>query len=193
MPDATITLGMKFHQGRRLMREISMPEVKLPDIKIPEGLRDMNRDDIMRAAHDVRLPSRIELPDIDLSKVDLSKVDLSKVELPKALADRLPRRRRPNPLLPIAGIAAIGALIAAAWWLFTSPLTGPRARSVVSDLKQRVTGERNDVVRYDNEENLTSLLTTDGEGHSAMGSEPFSSTADMSDLGNGVPAGQTAH
>ena len=169
------------------MREITMPEVKLPDIKILEGLRDMNRDDIVKAARDVRLPSKIELPDIDLSKVDLSKV-----ELPKALADRLPRRRRLNPLLPIAGIAAIGALIAAAWWLFTSPLTGPRARSVVSDLKQRVTGERNDVVRYDNEENLTSLLATDGEGHSAMDSEPFSSTADMSDLGNGVPAGQTA-
>ena len=175
------------------MREITMPEVKLPDIRLPEGLREMSRDDIVKAAHDVRLPSKIDLPDIDLSKVDLSKVDLSRIELPKAVTDRLPRRRRPNPLLSIAGVAAIGALIAAAWWLFTSPLTGPRVRSVVSDLRQRVTGGRTDVVRYDNEENLGSLLPTEGEGHSAMGSEPFSTTADISDQGNGVPVGQSAY
>jgi hypothetical protein len=169
------------------MREIVMPELKLPDIKLPEGLREMSRDDIVQAAHDLRIPSiprKIEMPDIDLSRIDLSKV-----ELPKQVRDRLPRRRRSNPLLPIAGIVALGAVIAGAWWLFTSSMTGPRVRSAVKDLKQRVTGESNDVVRYDNEDNLGSLLTHAGDGRSAMGSEPYSSTADLSDLTNGVPVG----
>ena len=184
------------------MREITLPEVKLPDIKLPEGLREMSRDDIVQAAHDVRsnvhMPRKIDMPDIDLSKVDLSKVDLSKidlskVELPKQISDRLPRRRRPNPLLPIAGIMALGAMIAGIWWLFTSSSTGPRVRSAVNDLKQRVTGESDDLVRYDNDSNLGSLLTDAGDGRAAMGSEPYSSTDTLSDLNNGVPAGQTAY
>ena len=183
------------------MREITMPEVKLPDIKLPEGLREMSRDDIVQAALDMRsnvhMPRKIDMPDIDLSKVDLSKidlskVDLSKVELPKQIRDRLPRRRRPNPLLPIAGIVALGAMIAGVWWLFTSSMTGPRVRSAVNDLKQRITGESTDVVRYDDENNLESVLADAGNGRSAMGSEPYSSTESLSDLSNGVPAGQSA-
>jgi hypothetical protein len=141
------------------MREIDMPDIKLPDIKLPEGLRDMTRDDIVRAAQDMRsqtmeLPKKIEMPDIDLSKI----------ELPKQLTDRMPGRRRTNPLLPIAGLMVVGAAIAAIWWLFTSSLTGPRVRSAVSDLKQRVTGDSTDMVRYDNDENLGSLLSDDATG-----------------------------
>jgi hypothetical protein len=174
------------------MREITMPEVKLPDIKLPEGLREMSRDDIVQAAHDVRsnvrMPRKIDMPDIDLTKVDLSKI-----ELPKQISDRLPRRRRSNPLLPIAGIVALGAMIAGVWWLFTSSMTGPRVRAAVSDLKQRVTGDSTDLVRYDDEGNLASVLSDAGDGRSAMDSEPFTNTADLSDLGNGVPAGHTAH
>ena len=184
------------------MREIVMPEVKLPDIKLPEGLREMSRDDIVQAAHDARsnmhMPRKIDLPDIDLSKVDLSKVDLSridlsKVELPKQISDRLPRRRRSNPLLPIAGIVALGALIAGVWWLFTSSMTGPRVRTAVNDLKQRVTGDSTDVVRYDDERNLESVLSDGGNGRSAIGSEFHSSTDSLSDLSNGIPAGQTTY
>jgi hypothetical protein len=174
------------------MREITMPEVKLPDIKLPEGLREMSRDDIVQAAHDVRsnvrMPRKIDMPDIDLSKVDLSKI-----ELPKQISDRLPRRRRSNPLLPIAGIVALGAMIAGVWWLFTSSMTGPRVRAAVNDLKQRVTGDSTDLVRYDDDGNLASVLSDAGDGRSAMDSEPFTSTADLSDLSNGVPAGHTAH
>ena len=174
------------------MREITMPEVRLPDIKLPEGLREMSRDDIVQAAHDMRssvhMPRKIDMPDIDLSKIDLSKV-----ELPKQISDRLPRRRRPNPLLPIAGIVALGAMIAGIWWLFTSSATGPRVRSAVKDLKQRVTGDSTDIVRYDDDRDLGSVLADGGNGRSAMGSEPYSSTDSLSDLSNGVPAGQTAY
>jgi hypothetical protein len=184
------------------MREIVMPEVKLPDIKLPEGLREMSRDDIVQAAQDARsnmhMPRRIDLPDsdlskVDLSKVDLSRIDLSKVELPKQISDRLPRRRRSNPLLPIAGIVALGAMIAGVWWLFTSSMTGPRVRSAVNDLKQRVTGDSTDIVRYDDDRNLESVLSDGGNGRSAMSSELNSKTDSLSDLNNGVPAGQTTH
>ena len=124
------------------MPEIELPDVKLPDFKLPES--------------------------IDLSKIDLSKVDLSNLELPKQVSNRLPGRSRPNPLLPIAGIVAIGAAIAAIWWLFTSSLTGPRMRSAVGDIKQRMTGEDTDLIRYDNEQNLGSLLPDEPNGHVPM-------------------------
>jgi hypothetical protein len=80
-------------------------------------------------------------------------------------------------------------MIAAAWWLFTSSVTGPRVRSAVGDLRNRVTGDRSDLVRYDNEDNLGSLLTDAGEGRVAMGSEPYTSTTDISGATNGVPVG----
>ncbi len=75
------------------MPEINLPEVKLPEFKWADGLREMSRDDIVNAARDVRLPKKSDLPDIDLSKI----------ELPKQISDRLPNRRRTNPILPIAG------------------------------------------------------------------------------------------
>jgi hypothetical protein len=164
------------------MREITMPDVKLPDIKLPEGLRDMNRADIVKAAQEVRdsLPKRVELPDIDLSRVDLSKIDFSKVQLPSQISDRLPGRKRANPLLPLAVILALGAALAAAWWLITSPITGPRIRRGAMDLKARVTGESTDLVRYDNETDLGSLLTDENAGRTSM-----------SDLGNGTPVRST--
>jgi len=171
------------------MREITMPEVKLPDIKLPEGLREMSRDDIVQAAQDVRIP-KMEMPKkIEMPDIDLSKIDLSKIELPKQITDRLPRRRRSNPFLPIAGIVAVAAMIAAAWWLITSPITGPRVRSAVNDLKLRMAGERNDMVRYDNDGDLGSLLADNGHGRSTMGSEPRLNSTDLSDLSDGVPVG----
>jgi hypothetical protein len=156
------------------MPDINLPEVKFPDFKLPDGFRDMSREDIMNAARDVRMPKRSDLPDIDLSKIDLSKMDLSKVELPKQIADRMPNRKRSNPILPIAGFLAVGAAIAAAWWLITSPLTGPRIRTAVSDLKSRVTGEANGLVRYDNDGDLGSLVTDSPEpSMSSIASEPY--------------------
>src|SRR5687768_7849330 len=120
-----------------------MPEVKLPELKWPEGLRDMNRDDIVNAARDVRMPD-MRMP----RKSDLPDIDLSKVELPKQISDRLPGRKRTNPILPIAVFVAIGAAVAAAWWLITSPVTGPRIRHAVNDIKARMNGETNDLIRY---------------------------------------------
>jgi hypothetical protein len=135
------------------MPEITLPEIKLPDIKLPDGFREMSRDDIVQAARDVRMPK------VDLKRIELPDIDLSDVDLPKAIADRLPRRRRPNPLIPFIGLAAIGAAIAGVWWLFTSPVTGPRARHLAYTVKARLTGEPNDVIPYDNEANLGSLVT----------------------------------
>jgi hypothetical protein len=134
------------------MAEITLPEMKLPDIKLPEGLREMTRDDIIQAARDVHLP-KFELPDIDLSKANL----------PKQVTDRMPGRRRTNPILPIAAFLAVGAAIAAAWYLITSPVTGPRIRVAVNDLRSRVTGQRMDMVRYDDDRDLGSLLPEHGD------------------------------
>jgi hypothetical protein len=161
------------------MPDINLPEVKLPEFKLPDGFRDMSRDDIMNAARDVRLPKRSDLPDFDLSNL----------ELPKQITDRMPGRKRTNPILPIAGLVAVGAMIVAAWWLITSPLTGPKIRSAVNDLKLRMNGEPNDLVRYDNDSDLGSLLADSPDAsRSSMTSDPYTSSAAMTDL-DGVPVG----
>jgi len=161
------------------MAEITLPDVKLPDIKLPEGLRDMTRDDIVQAAKDVRLPKKIELPDVDLSKAPL----------PKQLADRLPGRRRTNPLWPIAGFLAIGAAIAAAWYLVTSPVTGPRVRHAFYDLRARVTGQRNDVVRYDEDGDLGSLLTDRGDTAGTPTRSSYENASTTPDVATGTAVG----
>jgi hypothetical protein len=155
------------------MPEFSFPEVKLPDIKWPDSLRDMSRDDIVNAARDVRLPRMSDLPDFDLSHV----------ELPKQIADRLPRRSRPNPILPIAGLVAVAAAIAAAWWLITSPVTGPRIRNAIAALRSRVAGEINDHARNDDVE----LLSDTPDAHrSSMASDSYTNSNGMPDLGDRV-------
>jgi hypothetical protein len=163
------------------MPDINLPEVKLPTVKLPDGWRDMSRDDIVNAAKDVRLPKKVEMPDIDFSKVDFSKIDLSKIELPKQVADRLPNRKRTNPILPIAGLVAIGAMIAAAWWLITSPVTGPRIRTAVNDLKSRMNGEPSDLIRYDDEEDLGSLVTSTPVESSTLPSNRYATTPVVTD------------
>jgi hypothetical protein len=144
------------------MAEITMPEVKLPDIKLPDGFRDMTKDDIVRAAkdaskdvreaaRDVKMPKKIAVPDIDLSKV----------ELPDEIADRLPGRQRTNPFVPLLALTIVGLVFVAAWWLYTSATTGPRVRRAVDDIRSRITGETNDLVRYDNDNDLGSLVSSD--------------------------------
>ncbi|MEA2519429.1 MAG: hypothetical protein QOF49_1509, partial [Chloroflexota bacterium] len=112
------------------MPDLSLPEIHFPDIKLPDGLRDMNRQDIQNAIGD-RMPRRVDMPDVDLSNVNLPKAvedrlkqierAIDKADVPKAIGDRLPGRKRTNPVLPVAAVLAIGSMIAAAWWLITSP------------------------------------------------------------------------
>ena len=144
------------------MADITMPEVKLPDIKLPDGLRDMTKDDLIQArdefvkvakdaAKDVKMPKRISIPDVDLSKV----------ELPDQIADRLPGRSRPNPFIPLLALTVVGLVVVAAWWLITSSLTGPRVRRAIDDARNRMSGESKDLVRYDNDRDLGSLVHQD--------------------------------
>jgi hypothetical protein len=144
------------------MPEITLPEVKLPDIKLPDGFREMTRDDIVQAARDVRLP-----------KIQLPEVDLPKVELPDQIADRLPRRRRANPLIPLLALTIVGLAVAAVWWLVASPTTGPRVRRAVEDLRSRMNGEPSDLVRYDDETHLDSLLGQSDSGSTPTPADPY--------------------
>ena len=157
------------------MPEITLPDVKLPDIKLPD-FREMTRDDIVDAAKDVKLPKNMRMPDIDLSKI----------ELPDAIEDRLPGRRRTNPIVPLLALTVVGLAVVAAWWLFTSATTGPRVRRAVDDLRTKMQGEPSDLIRYDDETDLGSLVgqgeTTMGENQSPYASEPFK-TADVGEMG----------
>jgi hypothetical protein len=172
------------------MPDISLPDIHLPDMKLPEGLRDMKRQDIQNAIGD-RWPRKIEMPDVDLSKVDLSKVDLSKVdlskiELPKSVEKRLPGRRRTNPILPIAAIVAIGSLVAAAWWLITSPTAMVRVRDTADRLRARLNGPL-ELERFDDEQHLGSLLPEPNETRPSVEAETWPDT--FSDVGDEVRSG----
>jgi hypothetical protein len=150
------------------MPEITLPEVKLPDIKLPDGFREMTKDDIVQAAKDVKLP-KIQFPDVDLSNI----------ELPDQIADRLPGRRRTNPLLPLLALTIVGLAIAAVWWLVASPTTGPRVRRAVDDLRSRMNSEPHDLVRYDDETNLGSLI-----GQAESGTATTSGRYGMGEMGD---------
>ena len=168
------------------MAEITMPEIKMPDIKLPDGLRDMTKDDFIEArdefvktaksaTKDVKMPKKITIPDIDLSKV----------ELPDQIADRLPNRSRPNPLIPLLALTVVGLAFVAAWWLFTSATTGPRVRRAIDDARNRMSGESKDLVRYDNDRDLGSLVQQE-TGFKA-GTDPYVSESPYDD--QGVPVG----
>jgi hypothetical protein len=192
------------HREEIAMPDITLPEVHLPDIKLPEGLRDMNRKDIQSAIND-RMPRRVELPDVDLSNVQLPKavedrlktvekrlddIDLSKVPLPKALESRLPRKRRSNPILPLAAFVAVGSVFAAAWWLITSPTATMRVRDAADRAWRRLTGQELAMTRYDDDSDLGSLVpdpaSTDVTRPTAE-SDAWPDT--FSDLGETVRAG----
>src|SRR3954453_3441941 len=165
------------------MPDPPLPEPHLPDVKLPDGLRDMNRQDIQAAIGD-RMPRKIEFRDVDLSKIDLSKIALSKVELPKSLEDRLPRRKRTNPILPIAAVVAIGSLIAAAWWLITTPMATLKVRKTADRLMARVTGAETGVERYDDDANLGSLLPDSDQSRPSIENETWPGTT--TDLGGTI-------
>jgi hypothetical protein len=163
------------------MPEINMPEVKLPDVKLPDGFRNMTKDDIVDAAKDVRLPKDVKMP----RKIEIPGIDLSGIQLPDAIADRLPGRRRTNPLIPLLALTVVGLAVVAAWWLFTSATTGPRVRRAVDDLRSRMNGEPNDLIRYDDETNLGSLVDQDlsrSSTDSPYASEPFG-TSEVGEMG----------
>jgi hypothetical protein len=175
------------------MPEITLPEVRLPEVRLPEGLREMNRKDIQSTLNE-KLPKKIELPDVDLSKIDLSKIDLSKVELPKAVEERLPKaveerlpnRRRTSPVLPLMAFAAVMAAIAAAWWLITSPTAATRVREGADRTWRKVTGQPTDLVRYDDDNDLGSLLPNPDQTRPSAESEAWPDT--FSELGTSVSA-----
>jgi hypothetical protein len=183
------------------MPDISLPDIHLPDFKLPEGLRDMNRHDIQNAIGD-RMPKKIEMPDVDLSKVELpkaiedrlsqiekaiNKIDLSKVDLPKVVEDRLPGRKRTNPILPVAALVAVGSMIAAAWWLITSPGASIKVRETADRIKARVTGQETGMVRYDDDADLGSLLPDPDQTRPTVEGETWPDT--FAELGETVSAG----
>lgn len=178
------------------MPDISLPEIHLPDIKLPDGLRDMNRQDIQGAIGD-RLPKKIDMPDVDLSKVDLPKMvedrlakvekAISKLDLPKAVEDRMPGRKRRNPILPIAALLAVGSMIAAAWWLITSPTAATKVRWTADRIRARVTGEETAMTRFDDEEQIGSLLPNPDQTRPTAENETWPDT--YAELGDTVKAG----
>lgn len=159
-----------------------MPQITLPDMKMP----DMKMPDVKMP--DVNLPD-VKMPD-GLRDLEMPKFDLSKVELPKQLTDLMPKRNRRSPILPIAGFLAIGAAIAAAWWLITSPLTGPRIRATVKNLRSRMTDESTDLLESDKDADLGRLLSDAPEAaRSSIAADPYAASNGMDDLETVVAVG----
>ena len=130
------------------MPEITLPEVKLPEIKLPDGFREMTKDDIVQAAKDVRLPKRSS------SRKSTSRRSSCPSRSPTECRAGGGRTRS----IPLLALTVVGLAVVAAWWLFTSATTGPRVRRAVDDLRSRMNSEPSDLIRYDNETHLDSLV-----------------------------------
>jgi hypothetical protein len=177
-----------------------MPEIKFPDVKLPDGLRDMNKDDIVEVVRevklpkDVKMPKSIKMPDVDLSKVELPDAVMDR--LPDSIADRMPRRRGPNPILALMALTVVGLVFVGAWYLITSPTAGTRVRRAVDDIRSRMNGEENGLIRYDDETDLGSLVGQESQESkkTPIASEPYG-VGDMgglpSDTGIPVESGST--
>ncbi|MBA2382667.1 MAG: hypothetical protein H0V73_11210 [Chloroflexi bacterium] len=178
------------------MPDLSLPEIHFPDLKLPEGLRDMNRHDIQNAIND-RMPKKVEMPDIDFSKVELPKAvedrlgkiekAINSIDVSKSVENRSLVRKRTNPILPVAAFLAVGSMIAAAWWLITSPNASIRVRDTVERIKARVTGEELAVTRYDADADLGSLLPEPNQNRPSVEAEAWPDT--FADVGETVTAG----
>ena len=174
-----------------------MPEIKFPDVKLPDGLRDMNKDDIVEVVRevklpkDVKMPKSIKMPDVDLSKVELPDAVMDR--LPDSIADRMPRRRGPNPILALMALTVVGLVFVGAWYLITSPTAGTRVRRAVDDIRSRMNGEENGLIRYDDEKDLGSLVGQESQ-QTPIAKEPYG-VGDMgglpSDTGIPVESGST--
>jgi hypothetical protein len=172
------------------MPEITLPEVKLPDIKLPDGLRDMNKDDIVEVVRevkvpkDVKVPKTIKLPDIDLSKVEVPDAVINR--LPDSITDRMPRRRGPNPVIALLAMTVVGLVFVGVWWLATSPTAETRMRRAVGNLKSRMNGESNRLIRYDDETHLDSLVDQqDSTLSTPLTSDPYATAgAGLGDMGS---------
>ena len=174
------------------MADITMPEVKLPDIKLPDGLRDMTKDDLIQARDEfVKVAKDAAKRRKDAEEdLEFPDVDLSKVELPDEIADRLPGRSRPNPFIPLLALTVVGLVVVAAWWLITSSLTGPRVRRAIDDARNRMSGEPKDLVRYDNDRDLGSLVHQDNGFET--GTDPYMAPSPFTDEGVAVGPGTMA-
>lgn len=138
--------------------------------------------------------TKVRIPELDLSNVELPKVDLSKaveghvktvtdwadgLELPKVGREQ---RSGGFPFLPIAAFVAVMAAIAAAFWLVSSPTAATRVRDSADRTWRRVTRQATDMVRYDADDDLASLLPSRDAESSGMSDAADAAGAAASDL-----------
>lgn len=131
------------------MTEITMPDIKLSDIRLPEiRLRDVKLPDIKAREGSLR-DMRSGLEQAAGSVADaIARIDLpGKVE--DLVEDAAPRRRGPNPLIPIVGIVAVASALLAGWWFLTTTAMGARIRQSASEARQRMNGTTLDANEID--------------------------------------------
>lgn len=121
------------------MPTITLPDVKLPDVKLPDFDFGSVGDRAREEAGNLDTP-RVTIPKVDLPRMEVPRVDLPHLELPSI---RDIRRSAANEIDPrpsiwpvIGGVAIVGLLVG--WMLAMSPVTGPRIRSAISDLRDRL-------------------------------------------------------
>lgn len=147
------------------MPQITLPDVKMPDVNMP----------------DMKMPD-VKMPDA-LRDLEMPKFDMSKVELPKQITDRMPNRNRRNPIRPIAAVVAVGGIVVAAWWLITSPFTGPRIRKTVKHLRSLMTDPAIEKIELEDQADLGSLLgDAPDAARSSIASDPYAKSNGVADL-----------
>jgi len=124
---------------RDRLAEVDLGHLRLPEVTIPAALRDLARNDVSipNALRHVSLPDTgwdPRLPTVD---------DLRRFGVPEAALARfgVKPKRQPSDILPWALVGGMAGAFAA-WWLWTSSMTGPRIRAALHRARRTVGGFR---------------------------------------------------
>ncbi|HVA87298.1 MAG TPA: hypothetical protein VNF73_13415 [Candidatus Saccharimonadales bacterium] len=120
---------------RDRMPAVDLGHLRMPEMAVPAALRDVSFRDVSlpSALRDVSVPNLGR--DVHLPSVD----DVRRVRLPEGALRRLGRKpkRRGAGMMPWVAVTGMASAFAA-WWLWTSAITGPRVRAAVGRARRKI-------------------------------------------------------
>jgi hypothetical protein len=122
---------------RDRLADVDLGHLRMPDVTIPAALRDF-------AHTDVSIPNalrHVSLPDTGWDPHRPTVDDLRRFGVPEAALARfgVKPKRQPSDILPWALVGGMAGAFAA-WWLWTSSMTGPRIRAALHKARRAMSG-----------------------------------------------------
>ena len=174
--------------------ERHLPVMHLPDLDLHDRLRSLDPGPLLAT-----IPAALDhlsMPDVgrDLAVPGLG--DLRRSRTAETILDRLglERKQQRHELLPWVLVSGMVGVFAA-WWLWTSSVTGPHLRAAAERVRRRIgllTGRENSEddahVFWADRDGWRTAGDNDAQGHEAATSTPSSIAAGVHPLAEGGPS-----